>query len=220
MTLGNNHALDFGSAALLDTFAYLRAAGIPCVGAGRNRDDARAPAILERKGIRLGVIGCSDHPATSRPGRPTQASPSRLRAGLDWLPADIEALDVDVVLVTAHWGPNMSPEPLPYVRRAAAALRDAGATLIAGHSAHLFHGVQPGILYGLGDFVDDYAVDRERNDLGALASRISLSRRRSLRFARRTAAPMNGATIRENPAGSPRLRSDIVVPPPGASDHS
>jgi hypothetical protein len=63
----------------------------------------------------------------------------------------------------------MTPEPLPYVRRAAAALREAGATLIAGHSAHVFHGVQPGILYDLGDFIDDYAVNpRLRNDLGLL----------------------------------------------------
>ena len=62
----------------------------------------------------------------------------------------------------------MIPEPLPYVRRAAAGLRAADATLIAGHSAHVFHGVQRGILYDLGDFIDDYAVDRERNDLGLL----------------------------------------------------
>ena len=45
----------------------------------------------------------------------------------------------------------------------------AGAALVAGHSAHLFHGVKPPILYDLGDFIDDYAVDpRLRNDLGLL----------------------------------------------------
>jgi poly-gamma-glutamate synthesis protein (capsule biosynthesis protein) len=49
------------------------------------------------------------------------------------------------------------------------ALRPAGATLIAGHSAHVFHGVEPGILYDTGDFIDHYAVDpRLRNDLGLL----------------------------------------------------
>jgi poly-gamma-glutamate synthesis protein (capsule biosynthesis protein) len=63
----------------------------------------------------------------------------------------------------------MTPAPLPYVRRAAAGLGAAGATLIAGHSAHVFHGVEPGVLYDLGDFLDDYAVDsRLRNDLGLL----------------------------------------------------
>ena len=63
----------------------------------------------------------------------------------------------------------MTAEPLPRIRRAAAGLRAAGATLVAGHSAHVFHGVEDGILYDLGDFLDDYAVDRElRNDLGLL----------------------------------------------------
>src|SRR5207249_4431134 len=45
----------------------------------------------------------------------------------------------------------------------------AGATLVAGHSAHVFHGVQGRVLYDLGDFVDDYATDPVlRNDLGLL----------------------------------------------------
>jgi Bacterial capsule synthesis protein PGA_cap len=71
--------------------------------------------------------------------------------------------------VTPHWGPNMTTEPLPYVRAAAAALRAAGASLVAGHSAHLFHGVAGPVLYDLGDFIDDYVVDPElRNDLGLL----------------------------------------------------
>jgi poly-gamma-glutamate capsule biosynthesis protein CapA/YwtB (metallophosphatase superfamily) len=169
VTLANNHALDFGPVALLDTFDYLRAAGVAWAGAGRNRDEAQAPVILERNGLRLGVIGCSDHAREFAAG---PASPGiayvDLRRGLDWLPGEIARLDLDAVLVMPHWGPNMIPEPLPYVRRAAAALRTAGATLVAGHSAHVFHGVQRGILYDLGDFIDDYAVGPERNDLGLL----------------------------------------------------
>jgi poly-gamma-glutamate synthesis protein (capsule biosynthesis protein) len=169
VTLANNHALDFGPVALLDTFEYLRRAEVAWVGAGRNLDEARAPAILEKNGFRLGVIGCSDHPPEFAAG---PASPGiayvDLQRGLDWLPDAVARLDVDAVLVTPHWGPNMIPEPLPYVRRAADALDAAGATLVAGHSAHVFHGVRPGILYDLGDFIDDYAVDRERNDLGLL----------------------------------------------------
>jgi hypothetical protein len=55
------------------------------------------------------------------------------------------------------------------VREAAAALRAANATLIAGHSAHVVQGVEGVVLYDLGDFLDDYAVDRRlRNDLGLL----------------------------------------------------
>jgi poly-gamma-glutamate capsule biosynthesis protein CapA/YwtB (metallophosphatase superfamily) len=165
VTLANNHALDFGHVALLDTFDCLRSAGIAWVGAGRNVQEARAPAILESNGVRLGVLGTSDHPReyAARPDRPGIAF------GFDWLPAAIERLEADVALVTPHWGPNMTSEPLLRIRRAAAALRAAGATLIAGHSAHVFHGVGDGVLYDLGDFLDDYAVDSKlRNDLGLL----------------------------------------------------
>jgi poly-gamma-glutamate synthesis protein (capsule biosynthesis protein) len=63
----------------------------------------------------------------------------------------------------------MLAEPVAHVRAAARALLEAGATLIAGHSAHVFHGLDRRILYDLGDFLDDYAVDPKlRNDLGLL----------------------------------------------------
>jgi hypothetical protein len=81
----------------------------------------------------------------------------------------VAAADAEVVLVTPHWGPNMTSEPVGHVRRAAAALVEAGATLVAGHSAHVPHGVAGPVLYDLGDFLDDYRVDpRLRNDLGLL----------------------------------------------------
>jgi poly-gamma-glutamate capsule biosynthesis protein CapA/YwtB (metallophosphatase superfamily) len=165
VTLANNHALDFGAEALLDTFEYLGTAGIKWVGAGTNLEEARRPAVLEVDGFRLAVLGGSDHPAefAARPDAPGIAY------GLEWLAAAIDGPDADAVLVTPHWGPNMTAEPRPDVRRAAAALRAAGATVVAGHSAHVFHGVEPGTLYDLGDFLDDYAVDSTlRNDLGLL----------------------------------------------------
>jgi poly-gamma-glutamate synthesis protein (capsule biosynthesis protein) len=165
VTLANNHALDFGADALLDTLAHLRAAGIAWTGAGADREQARKAAVLERQGVRLAVIGCSDHPADYAAG----ADSSGIAFGLDWVPAAIEESDADAVLVMPHWGPNMVAAPLPRVRRAATAFRAAGATLVAGHSAHVFHGVEDGVLYDLGDFLDDYLVDGVlRNDLGLL----------------------------------------------------
>jgi poly-gamma-glutamate synthesis protein (capsule biosynthesis protein) len=59
-------------------------------------------------------------------------------------------------------------------RRVAAELLGAGADLVAGHSAHVFHGIEQMevglVAYDLGDALDDYAVDAGlRNDLGVLA---------------------------------------------------
>ncbi|HYT26679.1 MAG TPA: CapA family protein, partial [Actinomycetota bacterium] len=105
------------------------------------------------------------------PDRPGVAY-ADLRAGVPaWLPEVVRhaGAGADVVLVTPHWGPNMTAAPVGHVRRAAAALVAAGAALVAGHSAHVPHGVAGRVLYDLGDFLDDYRVDaRLRNDLGLL----------------------------------------------------
>lgn len=52
----NNHALDYGYEAFLDTLKQLDAAGIVRVGGGRNLSEARRPVILERNGLRLGCL--------------------------------------------------------------------------------------------------------------------------------------------------------------------
>jgi poly-gamma-glutamate synthesis protein (capsule biosynthesis protein) len=171
VTLANNHALDYGPDALLDTLDHLRAAGIAYAGAGSDEREARAPALLDAGGLRLAVLGVADHPPEYAAGR---GSPGIAFAPLNgnlpaWLAAAVAAAEADAVLVSPHWGPNMTPEPTRPVRHAAAALLEAGATLVAGHSAHVFHGVAGRILYDLGDFLDDYATDpRLRNDLGLL----------------------------------------------------
>lgn len=171
VSLANNHALDFGEQALLDTFDHLARAGIARVGAGHDVEQARAPAILESSGFRLAVLGLSDHPEdfAARPGRPGVAFADLKDEVPDWLGDAIASTDADAVLVTPHWGPNMAPSPVPHVVRAAPAMVQAGATLVAGHSAHVFQGVRGRVLFDLGDFIDDYAIDPVlRNDLGLL----------------------------------------------------
>lgn len=173
VTLANNHALDFGDEALLDTFEHLEAAGIRWVGAGVDVEHARQPAVLDAAGLRIAVVAFTDHPAyfAAGPNRPGVAYADVRFGAPDWLLDTVKAAatEADAVLVTPHWGPNFRPRPLPYVRRVAHQLRRAGATLVAGHSAHVFQGVEDHILYDLGDFIDDYAIDPIlRNDLGLL----------------------------------------------------
>jgi len=173
VTVANNHAFDFGADALLDTIEHLRAVGIICVGAGPDERAARLPAVLERGGFRVRLVGASDHPPqyAAAPGQPGVAYAGLWDGAVpDWLIAAAHpGADADAVLVTPHWGPNMQPEPVAHVRSAAATLIQAGATLVAGHSAHVFQGAAGRVLFDLGDFLDDYATDKElRNDLGLL----------------------------------------------------
>src|SRR5437016_4350016 len=173
VTLANNHALDFGADALLDTIELVRAAGIAVAGAGGDERTAREPVLLEPAGARLRIVAVTDHPRqyAAGPDRPgvSYADLWNERPP-DWLLDKAAPGDgADAVLVTPHWGPNMREEPVPHVRAAAEELVGAGATLVAGHSAHVFQGAAGRVLFDLGDFLDDYATDDEmRNDLGLL----------------------------------------------------
>jgi poly-gamma-glutamate synthesis protein (capsule biosynthesis protein) len=129
-------------------------------------------AILSCGELRLRLIGLSDHPSSyaAGPERPGIAY-AELRRGLPEgaVAAVAPRSDADLVLVLPHWGPNMVAEPVAHVRRSANALLEAGAGLLAGHSAHVFQGVAPRVIFDLGDFIDDYIMHPKlRNDLGLL----------------------------------------------------
>jgi poly-gamma-glutamate capsule biosynthesis protein CapA/YwtB (metallophosphatase superfamily) len=173
VTLANNHALDYGFDALEDTGRLLDQAGVRAVGAGRDLRAARAFAVLEAAGVRVAVVGVTDHPQeyAAAGDRPGVAYADLHRGVPGWLTARIAeaAASADAVLVSPHWGPNLVARPPSHVRAAVPDLLAAGATLIAGHSAHVFHGVADRIVFDMGDFVDDYAVHPAlRNDLGLL----------------------------------------------------
>jgi len=171
--VANNHALDFGAEAFEDTLAYLREAGLTAVGGGADEKTARRGAVVGAGALTLGVLAMSDHPREFAAGPDTPGIAfAHLRRGLpDWVPEELARLrsEADVVLAFPHWGPNMTERPARWQRQRAAELVDAGADAVAGHSAHVFHGVEGPVLYDLGDALDDYAVDPElRNDLGVL----------------------------------------------------
>jgi poly-gamma-glutamate capsule biosynthesis protein CapA/YwtB (metallophosphatase superfamily) len=176
--LANNHALDFGPEALLDTLGHLRRGGIASAGAGPDDRDARSGRVVDAGGLRLGVLALSDHPAEYAA---TADSPGIAYAPLaktvpEWASRELARLreEADLVVAFPHWGPNMTVRPSAPQRARAKDFLHAGADIVVGHSAHVFHGLErhPGglALYDLGGAVDDYAVDaRLRNDLGILA---------------------------------------------------
>jgi poly-gamma-glutamate synthesis protein (capsule biosynthesis protein) len=172
VTLANNHVLDYGPEALADTLSHLAACGIVTVGAGADERAARAPVRLSAAGRRLKVVALADDPASYAAGskRPGIAFADLRRSGVpEWVRDACRPAADELVLVMVHWGPNMAPAPVPYVRAAAETIEATGATLVAGHSAHVPHGVGGRVLFDLGDFLDDYRVDpRLRNDLSLL----------------------------------------------------
>jgi poly-gamma-glutamate capsule biosynthesis protein CapA/YwtB (metallophosphatase superfamily) len=178
-SLANNHTLDFEERGLLDTLEHLDAAGIRHAGAGRNQEEAVDPAILivpADHTHRVGLLAFTDNEppfaaGTDRPGTNyllVSLRPEVLRR-VERAVAAVREVGVDTVLFSNHWGPNMVQRPKEIFRRFARAVIDLGVDIYYGHSAHVFQGVEiyhgKPILYDTGDFIDDYAVNRElRND--------------------------------------------------------
>jgi poly-gamma-glutamate capsule biosynthesis protein CapA/YwtB (metallophosphatase superfamily) len=176
--LANNHALDFGRQALEDTLDHLARAGITVVGAGRDLAEARAGRIVEAGGARIGLVAFADHPSefAAAPGTPGIAWADIAGGAPGWIAEQVRRLSgtCEIVIGGPHWGPNMRTSPPPRHRKVAGDLVAAGLGALAGHSAHVVHGVErldgAPICYDLGDLLDDYAVDPLlRNDLGMLA---------------------------------------------------
>lgn len=170
VSLANNHTLDFDEQGLLDTLDYLDAAGIHHAGAGPNKSKAVAPVIMDVAGLKVGLIAITDNEppfaATSnRPGTyymEIRSDPNTL----GFIEESVEQLrdaGVKLVILSAHWGPNMVLSPPPWFRNFAHAVIDCGVDVFHGHSAHLFQGVELYnhglILYDTGDVLDDYAID-------------------------------------------------------------
>ena len=175
--LANNHLLDFGESALLDTVDHLDDADIAHTGAGADLDAALEPAVVTVGGVRIAVVSFTDN-------TPEYAA-DESSPGVAYVTIDVDdeqtrnlvsealsrarAHDPDVLVTSLHWGPNMVTEPPAAFEAFGRWLVDRGVDLIHGHSAHVFQALEvydgAVLCYDTGDFVDDYAVDPElRND--------------------------------------------------------
>ncbi len=182
--LSNNHVLDWCEAGLLETLDTLHAAGIVTAGAGRTAREASAPAVLEtRGGKRVLVYGWG----TWSSGIPSEWGAAEHRPGVNYLPdLSLETVRTfasrvreerkpdDLVVVSIHWGGNWG-YAIPHRQRlfARALIDEAGVDVVHGHSSHHakaieVHRGRP-ILYGCGDFINDYegitGHDDYRDDL-------------------------------------------------------
>lgn len=169
--LANNHLLDWGIAGLHETLETLQRAGMATAGAGRDAREAAQPAVLEVPGKgRVLVFGFGS--PTS--GIPDTWAATEDRAGIHLLPdlsprtASQVAEQIgaqrrpgDLVVASIHWGDNWGYRVPQAQREFAHGLVAAGSVdVVHGHSAHHPKGIEVYrdrlILYGCGDFLNDY----------------------------------------------------------------
>jgi poly-gamma-glutamate capsule biosynthesis protein CapA/YwtB (metallophosphatase superfamily) len=169
--LANNHVLDWGPAGLLETLETLEKLDVKSAGAGRDAAAAEAPAILSVAGggrVLVFAFGARSS------GVPADWAAGRDRPGVNLLEdlsertvADIAARvravrrPGDLAIASIHWGGNWGYD-IPRAQRefAHAMIEQAGIDVIHGHSSHHPKGIEVYrdrlILYGCGDFLNDY----------------------------------------------------------------
>jgi poly-gamma-glutamate synthesis protein (capsule biosynthesis protein) len=168
--LANNHVLDYGHAGLRETLDTLHGAGLRTAGAGLDLREARAPAVIDVPGTARVIVlafgsETSGIPASwaaspRRPGVHLLADLStRTLAGIRRMVEGIKRT-CDVVVASVHWGSNWGFEvPGEHVEFARGLVR-AGVDVVHGHSSHHVRPIEVFedrlILYGCGDFIDDY----------------------------------------------------------------
>lgn len=185
--LANNHVLDWGREGLLETLETLKKAGIAHAGAGCNAAEAHAPAVLDAAGHGTVLVFAFGSVSS---GIPREWAAERDQPGIDLLD-DLSDRTVariagrvqtagtrgDVRVASIHWGENWGYEVSDAQRHFARSLIDvAGFDLVHGHSTHHAKGIEiyrgKLILYGCGDFLNDYegirGYEAFRDDLAIL----------------------------------------------------
>ncbi|OIO88280.1 MAG: hypothetical protein AUK03_16525 [Anaerolineae bacterium CG2_30_64_16] len=187
----------YGRRAILDTVDTLDQAGIKHCGAGGNIEEARRPAVVSCQGVRFGFlsytsvfwpVGHAAGPASPgvatmkthtayQPGRRALEMPGAAPIVVTWpdpqaltaLQTDIQTLrgQVDIVVVSIHWGLSSSNQVVDYQREVGRAAIRAGANLVMGHHPHRIQGIEiidgHPICYSMGNFAFDWHKMHDRN---------------------------------------------------------
>lgn len=184
--LANNHVLDWGRSGLNETLAILHKLKIKATGAGRNTRSARTPAVIDLEGARILIFSFG----STSSGIPRDWAATDNEPGVNLLPDLSEASALmaadqiaairkpcDLPIASIHWGSNWGyhiPDEQSIFARTL--IDKAGVSIVHGHSSHhprpieIYRGRL--ILYGCGDFLNDYegirGYQRYRGDLALM----------------------------------------------------
>ncbi len=188
VSLANNHLVDYGAVGLSDTLQTLESARLAHFGAGNTLREARRPAIIERQGIKLALLGyfcLGDHNI-----EPPEVVATDQRAGVAGHPSSLEVMkqmvrddvvrargSADLVIPFFHWGREGMHFPEPYQVELAHLAVDAGAAAVIGSHPHVLQGMElfrgAPIYYSLGNFVFGGNWDPKVKEAALISVRLS-----------------------------------------------
>ncbi|MBV6459851.1 MAG: hypothetical protein HONBIEJF_03005 [Fimbriimonadaceae bacterium] len=172
VTLGNNHAMDYGWPGLSQMLNLLESKGIEHSGAGEFDEESWNTArFTTSSGVRVGVLSVLAFMSTGGLGACTPSTPTRPGVAALDLGGSIDQKatsrlrtivssarqDCDFLIVAPHWGIEKKALPSTYQVALGRALVDAGADMVAGAHPHVLQGGElykgKSILYSMGNLI-------------------------------------------------------------------
>ena len=159
VSLANNHVFDYGEDAFMDTLDTLRGAGIPYVGAGRDRAEAMLAQYFIAGGMKVAYVAASRAEKYILTPEATDTQPGVLRCydtALLLQAVETARQNADVVVVYPHWGTENTTRLEEVQVELGRQLIDTGADLVIGAHPHCLQGIEfyqgRPIVYSLGNF--------------------------------------------------------------------
>jgi len=187
VSTANNHMWDFGKKAFFETLDNLERVGVKYVGAGRSRERAYGPVVVEHHGFKIAFLAITDI-WNQGPLKDHVARDFVAMADPELIAKQVRAVrakpGIDAIVVSYHGGSEYMQFPTLPTRNVLHSAVQAGADVIIGHHPHCVQGISwyrgKPILYSLGNFTMGMHADHPWSMMGYLA-RITL---------RRSAAPI------------------------------
>jgi poly-gamma-glutamate synthesis protein (capsule biosynthesis protein) len=157
--LANNHTLDYGRNALLDTKEILERNGFYTVGAGTNQKEASKGKIIKKKGMTFAFLAYVTMPLEGITY--SDSLPGPAQSDIDEIIEEIRNIreTVDFIIISFHWGTEFAQFPSDIQKEYAHQVINNGADLVIGHHPHVIQSIEKYegkfIIYSLGNFVFD-----------------------------------------------------------------
>ncbi len=169
LALANNHSGDFGPLAFSEMLTLLDRHRLSYFGGGANLAQAHAPLIVERKGLRIALLGYNEF-------FPRSFEADYDKPGVAWSEDEQVRLDIvnartrfraDLVIPVMHWGWEHEHRASQRQRQLARLMIDAGADAVVGGHPHVTQDIEhyqgKPIVYSLGNFVFNGFSDEDNN---------------------------------------------------------
>ena len=169
ISLANNHTLDKGEDAALYSNSYWKSKNVNFAGSYSSNEERNEVKIYEQNGIKYAFLAY------------TTISNAKVRKdyllnmySADKAKEDVEKVkdQVDVILVSMHWGVEDTNTPTESQRQIADYLSSLGVNMIIGHHPHVVQPVEyvndTLVIYSLGNFISNQLSIDLNNGIGLM----------------------------------------------------